>query len=101
MPALVRAGLPLQAPSIRIKHDGASTLVVSYEKPPAVIDHERKERAKARESSSLSSSPSLSHSKGNGSLLAPKNGVGPQQRRGDSQGNGGGREQQGSECTQS
>lgn len=52
VPALVRAGLALQQSSVKISHDGGSTLVVSYTKPDSVVDEERKARAKAKERAS-------------------------------------------------
>lgn len=55
VPALIRAGLPLQQSSLRKAHDGKkSTLIISYAKPEAIIEGERKTRAGARSATSAS-----------------------------------------------
>lgn len=54
VPALVRAGLPLEQSSLRKTHDGGSTLIISYVKPKAITDEERKSRAGARNANSAS-----------------------------------------------
>lgn len=57
VPALVRAGLALQASSVKISHDdgGSGTLVISYAKPDSILDEERNARASAKKTSSHAS----------------------------------------------
>lgn len=50
---MVRAGIALQASSVKISHDdgGSGTLVISYAKPDSIRDEERKARASAKKAS--------------------------------------------------
>lgn len=65
IPALVRAGIPLQESSLDFSHDGGSTLLVRYVKPTAIIDNEKQARVAARESVTSS-----------GGIAAPSSGGG-------------------------
>lgn len=66
VPALVRAGVPLQRSSARMSHNGQSTLVIAYDKPESIVDRDREDRASAVRDSNGGG--------GGGSLLMAKTG---------------------------
>lgn len=49
IPAMRRAGLPLAPEAIAFEHDGSSTLLIRYAKPPAILAVEAAETAAIRE----------------------------------------------------
>lgn len=78
VPALLRAGVPLQRSSANMSHNGGSTLVISYKKPGPVIEEEREARASAvRDSDGAGVGARLGKKKGrDGTVAAPVAGNG-------------------------
>ena len=92
VPALLRAGVPLERSSANMSHNGGSTLVISYEKPGPIFEEERKARASAVRDSDGGAGVGAMLGKnkkaGDGTVAAPVAG-------------GGGRSEGAPECAQS
>jgi len=77
IPALCRAGLPLQRSSTKMAHNGRSTLVLSYEKPASVVEEEREARASAvRDGGTGAGAAKEKGLVADGAMAAPAAGVG-------------------------
>eukprot|EP00903_Cladosiphon_okamuranus_P009184 g8772.t1 len=78
VPALLRAGVPLERSSAHMSHNGGSTLVISYEKPCPIIEEEREARSSAvRDSDGDGVGAMLGKNKGrDGTVAAPVAGSG-------------------------